>query len=317
MPINRPVILKLEGGLGNQLFEFAAGYYLAAKLDTDLILDQYGIPLTNHMRERGLGFAEYVWPAINGKNKITTLPATMSAPMVSLTKKSKIIQRGVLKYRMHRSNIYCLPFFLETEETEKDSDFFALERPVKLHGNFQSWKIVEEATKYGFPKVFSIKEESSWVQNFRHEVDLTTSLAVHFRLGQDSVGNVEFSQPSGEYYLKAIDFLSFSARPRDIYIFSDEIGLAKERFAKLLGDNCHFIDPPASETPAQKQYLLSKFGSLICANSTFCSWAGWSISNAGGRVVIPVPFSDSAKKGSRDFPSNWVKLSKASGECTD
>ena len=310
MVMNKPVILKLEGGLGNQLFEFAAGYYLAAKLDSDLVLDQYGIPLTNHMRERGLGFAEYVWPPINRRNEITILPETMSTSLVGLANRFKIVERSAIKYRMHKSYLYHLPIY---RETESDSDFFEIDRSVKLHGNFQSWKIVEEAAKYGFPKVFSLKKQSVWVNQFLEKVDLQNSLAVHFRLGQDAVDNIEFSQPSSNYYLRAIELLSFEDRYEDIYIFSDQIGLAKERFSHIFGDRCHFIAPPNSETPAQKQFLLSQFGALICANSTFCSWAGWSISNAGGRVVIPFPFSDSAKKGSRDFPSSWMKLSKLSG----
>lgn len=312
--MNKPVILKLEGGLGNQLFEFAAGYYLASKLDTDLVLDQYGIPFTNHMRERGMGFAEYAWPSINGRNRITVLKKTMSTTSVNLSKKFKPYQNAVFKYRMHKSNIHHLPIY---RETESDSDFFEIDHSVKLHGNFQSWKIVEEAAKYGFPKVFSLKEQSSWVSQFLGNVDLQNSLAIHFRLGHDSVSNVEFSQPSIEYYLRAIELLSFDAKSKDVYIFSDEIGLAKERFSQLLGDKCHFIEPPVSESPAQKQFLLSQFGAIICANSTFCSWAGWSISNSGGRVVIPVPFSDSTKRGSRDFPSEWIKISKHLGKLVD
>ena len=133
--MNKSVTLKLEGGLGNQLFEFAAGFQLASKLDTDLVLDQYGIPLTNHMRQPGLGFAEYEWPLINGRHEIVTLEKTMSALSVNLSKKLKLYERTILKYRMHKSNIYHLPIY---RETESDSDFFDIDCPVKLHGNFQS-----------------------------------------------------------------------------------------------------------------------------------------------------------------------------------
>lgn len=311
MSMRESVILKLEGGLGNQLFEFAAGYLLASKLDTSLVLDQYGIPLTNHLRESGLGFSEYNWPLINGKHHIVALEKTMSKKSVNLSKKFKLYERVILKYRMHESNLYGLPIY---RETNSDFDYFAIEHPVKLHGNFQSWKIVEEAVKYGFPTVFSLKKTSEWVDQSLIDIDTQNSLAIHFRLGQDAVSNVEFSQPSNDYYLNAIERLSFSGQSKNIYVFSDEIDLARKRFSRTLGRNCHFIEPPSSESPAQKQFLISRFGSLICANSTFCTWAGWSISNSGGRVVIPFPFSDSSKRGSRDFPSSWIKLSKVNGE---
>lgn len=188
MNMNKPVILKLEGGLGNQLFEFAAGYYLAAKLDTGLVLDQFGIPLTNHMRERGLGFGEYAWPSINGRHNLSILPELMSVTSVRVAKRSRLIEKGILKYRLHTSNIHSLPIY---RETQRDSDFFNIDHSVKLHGNFQSWKIVEEAAKRGFPNVFSLKKQSAWVNQFLGRVDLQNSLAVHLRLGQDSVDNIE------------------------------------------------------------------------------------------------------------------------------
>jgi hypothetical protein len=308
--MNQPIILKLEGGLGNQLFEFAAGYYLAGKFDTDLILDQFGIPLTNHMREKGLGFGEYEWPKINGHNNILTLPEVMGPKLVKLAQTSQILQRGILKYRMHKSNLFHLPIY---KETESDSDFFKINQPVKLHGNFQSWSIVEEATKFGFPRTFMLKSQSKWVKEFIKNIDQKNSVAVHFRLGKDSVDNIAFSQPNTNYYLKALELLNFDANSKDVYVFSDEIDLARERFSSIFGNKCNFVDPPLSESPAQKQYLLSQFGSIVCANSTFCSWAGWSISNSGGRVIVPIPFSDTSKKGSRDFPDNWTLLSKSSG----
>ena len=113
--MNKSVILKLEGGLGNQLFEFAAGYLLASKLQTSLILDQYGIPLTNYMRESGLGFSEYNWPLIGGKFQITTLEKTMSMKSVNLSKRFRLYEKTILKYRMHQSNLYGLPIYRETE----------------------------------------------------------------------------------------------------------------------------------------------------------------------------------------------------------
>ena len=306
-----PIVLKLEGGLGNQLFEFAAGYYLAGKLDTSLVLDQYGIPLTNHLREPGFSFGEYTWPHINGRNRISVLPKTMSKEFAILSKRYKFLERLLLKYRMHKSNIYHCPIFCETDN---DSDFFNIIQSVKLHGNFQSWNIVEEATKFGFPRVFELKKPSMWVKEFMAGNNLTNSVAIHFRLGWDSVDNIDFSQPSIKYYLSAIEFLKKSSTDLNFYVFSDDISLAKERYGKIFGKDFRYVDPPANEMAAQKQFLLSKFGTIVCANSTFCSWAGWSISNSGGQVIIPFPFSDSIKKGSRDFPARWTKMSKTTGE---
>jgi Glycosyl transferase family 11 len=306
-----PVVLKLEGGLGNQLFEFAAGYFLAGKLDTPLLLDEYGIPLSNHFRERGLSFGEYKWPEINGKNGISVLPGTMRQSFAILAKEFSILERLFLKYRMHSSNIFNSPIFCENEN---DADFFNIVESVKLHGNFQSWKIVEEATKYGFPRALELKRPSNWVNDFIGNNDLQNSIAVHFRMGQDSINNSDFSQPNSTYYVRAIEYLRSSYENPNVYVFSDDMTLVKKQYGDILGKDYKFVDPPSGERAAQKQFLLSQFGGLVCANSTFCCWAGWSLANKGGHVVIPYPFSDSKKKGSRDFPTNWTKMSKTTGE---
>jgi hypothetical protein len=306
------VFLKLEGGLGNQLFEFAAGFYLASKLDTGLILDQYGIPLTNHLREPGLGFGAFAWPLINGKNKIQYLTKTMNPKLAAIASNFLVLEKSLTKIRMHSSNLNRLPFFLETSD---DNDFFQISRPMKLHGNFQSWKIVEEAATYGFPRVFALKSVAPWVSQFLREVDLDNSLAIHLRLGLDSKNNFNYSQPTFDYYRKSIGHSESTNSGQKIYVFSDSIDEAKVVLKDLNQCEINFVTPPSEATAAEKMFLLSSFNTLICANSTFCSWAGWSIANRGGNVYYPYPFSDAeASRGSRNFPILWHAVDKFTGE---
>ena len=64
------VILKLEGGLGNQLFQFAAGYFLAVRNSSDLLVDQYSIPLTTVHGENEFGFGEFTFSPLPKNKKI-------------------------------------------------------------------------------------------------------------------------------------------------------------------------------------------------------------------------------------------------------
>lgn len=311
MPSQRPVILKLEGGLGNQLFQFAAGYYLAAELNTDLIVDQYSIPLSTHHGERRLGFEEFEWPRLPEGRSIKVLRWIPGSIMTRAAVKNVSLKRLLLKVRMYSSNLHFLPTFHETRNT---FDFLSLSGPMKLHGNFQSWEIVKAAATHGFPQRLELEYPSDWIAQQLGQNDMSNSIAVHFRVGADALGNASFSQPSKEYYREALVRLGASSKMSNVFVFSDDINLANEKFGDILGKEVHFVNQPAFATPAEKLFHLSKFENIICANSTFCGWAGWTIGNSGGKVVVPVPYSDSQALGSRDFPAEWIKLSKVTGE---
>ena len=132
MTTERPVILKLEGGLGNQLFQFSAGFYLAAKLRRDLVIDQYSIPLSTHHGERRLGFAEFVWPQLPAEKSIRVLAWTPGPGATRIAKSSEPFKRVLIKSRMYTSNPHSLPLFSETNDI---ADFLSLSESKKLHGN--------------------------------------------------------------------------------------------------------------------------------------------------------------------------------------
>jgi hypothetical protein len=308
-----PVILKLEGGLGNQLFQLAAGYYLASKLKTDLQLDQYSIPLTTVHGETRNGFEElFINPLPNSKS-ILLLDGLPGSRVISLAKRSNFIKKLILKIRIIRSNKPRLELFLESNELETTQELLDLDVPHKLHGNFQSWEIVQKASVYGFPKNLRLRVAPEWIKELEKKIAFKNSIVLHFRVGDDTRANYNFKQPDISYYLTALATLRARTDFSSIYVLSDDINRVKEMFGERLPSEFQYLEMPDESSPAERLYVLSLFGGIVCANSTFCGWAAWSISNSGGDVVVPVPYSDSLVLGTRDFPPNWIKLDKYSG----
>lgn len=313
MKSSDPVILKLEGGLGNQLFELAAGYYLAAKLETDLHLDQYSIPLTTVHSETKNGFAQFQIHSLPKGKEILYLGSLPSKFLMPYAKRINLLKRVLIKLRMTVSNRQRLPLFIETNEEQSIKDFFMIDFPVKLHGNFQSWEVVEKAAQLGFPRIFSLEQVPVWITKLESEIDFRNSAVLHFRVGDDTRTNYNFKQPEIIYYLQALDVLKEKKKISSTYILSDDIPRVKEMFGNSLGGDLNYLEMPVNSSPAERLYVLSLFGGIVCANSTFCGWAAWSIYNSGGEVVVPVPYSDGPVLGSRDFPSKWIQLDKYSG----
>lgn len=314
MKKSKPVILKLEGGLGNQLFELAAGYYLAAKLNVELHIDQYSIPLTTVHGETGSGFEPFETLKLPNSRSVRLLPPLPSSLIIRLAKRSAFIKRLVIKRRLLSSNPYKLKLFLETNEAQSTSRIFEIDEPLKLHGNFQSWEIVEKAAQFGFPRIFRLRDISQWIHELEKKIDFTNSIVLHFRVGDDTRTNYNFKQPEINYYLEALKVINSKRNFSNTYILSDDISRVKEMFGDKFGEDFHYLEMPGESSPAERLYVLSLFGGIVCANSTFCGWAAWSIYNSGGEVVVPVPYSDGPVLGSRDFPTKWHKLDKYSGE---
>ena len=305
------VILKLEGGLGNQLFQFAAGYFVAAKIGKNLIIDQYSIPLTTVHGESGYGFAALYFDPLPGGRQIYVgrkLPSKLS---IKLALKNPLIKRFLLKLRMATSNPEKLTLFVEENGSSSKENFLGVNNSVKLHGNFQSWEIVERAAEFGFPRILKLKIIPAWVSSL--EINFKDSVVLHLRLGDDTKFNAGFKQPSIEYYLAATEILKSRTKTQNVYVLSDDLQRARNFLGINFPHHVKFLKMPHDSTPLERMYFMSLFGGIVCANSTFCGWAGWSISNSGGAVIVPVPYSDGPVLGSRDFPANWIQLNKYSG----
>jgi hypothetical protein len=309
----KPIILKLEGGLGNQLFELSAGFYLAAKLDSDLHIDQYSIPITTVHGEIESGFKPFEALQLPNSKRIKILPTLPSSIIVRLAKRSLFIKKLVTKIRLLSSNPSKLSLYIETNDVRTTEEFFNIDRPMKLHGNFQSWKIVEKAAQYGFPRIFRLVNIPKWVAELEKSINFKDSLVLHFRVGNDTRTNHNFRQPEISYYLAALTLLKSKKTFSSIYVLSDDIPRVIEMFGDKFGEDFHYLEMPTESSPAERLYVLSLFGGIVCANSTFCGWAAWSIYNSGGEVVVPVPYSDGPVLGSRDFPAKWHQLDKYSG----
>lgn len=307
------VVLKLEGGLGNQLFQLAAGYYLAAKLNTNLLIDQYAVPLTTAHGEKKNQLESFYIETVTDDSEIIFLSNLPSRLFAIPAKHSKLLKRILLKFRMLTSNSFNLPLFIERNDNTLEQGIHTISFPVKLHGNFQSWDIVEKASEFGFPRILQLRDKPIWISKLEDDIHFKESIVLHFRVGADAQANLSFRQPELTYYLRGLEILKERKADRATYILSDNVKQVKEMFGLQLGEEVNYLEMPNHASPAERLYVLSLFGGIVCANSTFCGWAAWSIYNSGGDVVVPVPYSDGPVLGSRDFPSKWVQLNKYSG----
>jgi len=210
-------------------------------------------------------------------------------------------------------------FNIETKTEFSDRRHLLLDIYVKIMRkigfeleNYQGEKYFKNiATK--IRQEFTLKRSlSAKGQEWQEKIQTTeNSVSVHVRRG-DYVQNKKTNAFHGtcdiEYYQKALSEVEkrISDQNIEIFIFSDDIGWAKENLT--FPYPTHFVSSP--EIPDyEEMHLMSLCRHNIIANSTFSWWGAWLNQNPDKIVVGPRQWFTNKTADELDIlPPEWIKI---------
>ena len=264
------VVVRLRGGLGNQMFQYVAGLSLAHKNNCKLMLDQT-LCLTDPRRPYSLD----QW----GIKAVGLNPFLI---------KSRLCFIEVNKFL---GNLLPLSKCLGTTYFEKgfgyDSGLYEQKGLTFISGYWQScryFKNIEVHLRHSFS--FS-NESFTGKSTLLSALSEKNSIAVHVRRGDyvsHAEANVKHGVQSLAYYRKAIA-IAQAAGGNKVFYFSDDPQWVKERLMRY----CHgvVVSGNDSMSDAQEMWLMSRANHHVIANSTFSWWAAWLGKKEGQCVVVP------------------------------
>jgi hypothetical protein len=294
--------LILIGGLGNQLFQYFAGRYLAHEtggvLRVDPSLSQFGRS----------GHSDWI--------NAVTLPMG-SAPRrnrYSLTDLKSLVTRKVRHFLVKLTSSKELQLRVLRQYQSPvlgfDPQLKEIKPPVTLTGYFQTWRYYRALTDKGLVGEIQMRNPSNWFLKKLSELDCQGNvLGIHVRRG-DYVGNSDIGTLSVSYYESALRELKARGGTWDaIWIFSDDKALTENEFEKLDGGgkNLHFIDPPKESHSFESMLLMSKCQSLVIANSTF-SWWGATLGNPNKTIACPTKWFVQMTDPEDLYPESWIRV---------
>jgi hypothetical protein len=303
------IITSLTGGLGNQMFQYAAGLALAERRRTVLKLDVswFGEDPQYEAHNR------YALSCFNITEQFATREEIDRICGVQLTRTERwaaTLARGLRLYqyanrhvaRGHRHSAPTFAFYPE---------FFSLPDHTHLSGMFQSEKFFAPIAdllrlhfSFRYPPLPAVAELAARIRS-------GPSAAIHFRRG-DYARNPGFAREIGVlgpgYYRRAIRRLRERSPEAKIYIFSDDIEVVAREFTP---DGPHeFVRGVQPWHAFDKIRLMSLCDHLAIANSTFSWWAAWLNPSPTKLVLAPEPWFAQSPHNTADLvPSNWVRLS--------
>ena len=293
------IVVKLMGGLGNQMFQYAFGKNLAIKNNTHLKVDTAF--LLDRTPREGFVFRDF-------DLDIFTLKAdTVAENEVEEFKRSKPFFSRLLSGGNSNTTIINEKVF------HFDPSAVVMNKNSYASGYWQSEKYFQEIEAI-IRKEFSFKTAlNEFESELNSEILNTNSVCINFRRtdfvhvknSADTHGATELS-----YYENAIQLITSKVENVHFFIFSDDIEWCK------LNVKTNF-----PTTFVGHEYKGEKFSSyfqlminckhFIIPNSTFAWWAAWLSQNENKIVIAPKRwFLDvNLQNASMDiFPSSWIQL---------
>ncbi|MDB5570124.1 MAG: glycosyl transferase family 11 [Hyphomicrobiales bacterium] len=290
-----PVIrAELRGGLGNQLFQAAAGFALARKIGGRLQLD-----VSHYKPGAARGYALGDFP--HGAEVVRTSRTPLQR---ALRRIGKALPGSVLKKPPGWRGA-----FIEEASYAYDPRVLAAEGDAYLRGYFQSRRYLD-ACAGDLRAAFDPRPgASARALDFAQELG-EGSLALHVRAGdflQDSKINAVHGTLPADYYRDALGLARASLPGLRAFVFSDNAPVARA----LLGDEpgVMFVEGFSAHDDL---YLMSSAGAHVIANSTFSYWSAWLDPRPGAFVIAPRAWlsADQLRKQSIAdlYPPGWTLL---------
>ncbi len=278
------IIIRMTGGLGNQMFQYAL-YLKLCSMGREVKFDDITEYELDNARPVMLWAFGLTYPRADQEeiNKITDGFLNLSHRI-----RRKLFGRKSLEYQEKNCNY-------DPQVLQRD--------PAYLTGYFQSEKYfmdVEEQVRRAFTFSEGIwkgqdEEIRRKMQNFLGQIQGCESVSVHVRRGdylekEEIYGGI----CTVAYYKSAIEYMQRKRKESRFFLFSNDPEWVREWVnANYRGDNRFvIIEGTQEETGYLDLFLMSRCKNHIIANSSFSWWGAWLDENPRKRVIAPAKWAN-------------------------
>jgi hypothetical protein len=305
------LIVRQLSGLGNQLFQYAAGRYYARQLHQAQVCLAFDPPhkALSHGHPRPFLLSHFAIDAqlreLSSSERLLLFINSHVANSRRLRPVRPIVgaalQHGLRLQLMTETRDQLYRF-------QPTLPFDARANTIYLLGYWQVHQI-SESMSADLRREFSFRESPTGKNLDMHRRINSTenAVAVHIRRGDytlDVEGNVALPM---SYYSSAITQMMQNLRTPTFFIFSDDINFARQNVRTDIPTV--FVDHNDSSSAHEDLRLMSSCRHHIIANSTFSWWGAWLRSDPDAIVIAPRNWMVGQRPSYDDlFPSNWRLL---------
>jgi hypothetical protein len=293
------IIVRIAGGLANQMVTYTAGRALAVRHNTDLKLD-----LSLYKKDKLRSYALHnlnIQAEIASEQDMNTLMGCYRIkPLFKIRKKAhKLLKTPDMR------------FYKEPRNGGFDPNFFKLQDNVYIKGEFLSRRYNEPIADL-LKQDFTIKPAlSQTTKKMLDQINGCTSISIHIRRGdyvEDTKTNAFHGALPLNYYQQAMQMLSRKIDQPVFFVFSDNIAWVKDNLSSK--HEIIFVDHTNDDNAYEDMYMMSRCQHNIIANSGLSFWGGWLNEHADKIVIAPKQwFRNQTFNQNFDLlPADWLRI---------
>ena len=293
------IVVKLKGGLGNQMFQYAFGKSLSLRSNTELILDTsqltYAVDIP-HVTSRAFELSVFGIPEtiVNRRDLFGFGP---SFPY----QLNKLVDPFLKTLKNQRTLTDAHP----TLDVRKKKD-------ILVDGYFQKERYFlkdEALIRRAFVFKAPLDEENEGIMK---EIVAHNSVSIHVRRG-DYVANKVTNHYHGvcgiDYYEPSIHLIKRSFSSPRFFVFSDDVAWCRDNLSPFLPSDSLFISHNTGPDSYKDMQLMSRCKHHIIANSSFSWWGAWLNASPTKTVVAPKHwFANDSVNTEGLYPKSWLVL---------
>lgn len=294
------IIVRLKGGLGNQLFQYAFGRKIAHLHNTALKLDTTTFTISSSATPRAYRLDNY------------NITGTVASPEeIRQIEQGRGQGRG---YLLSKISDLLTPMRRRTYVRERrhtfDPEILTVPDNVYLDGYWQTEKYFKDIQEI-LRREITLREEPDTVnRQTAEQIHAGHAVNIHVRRG-DYVSDPTTQQFHGccslDYYNRAISLIVEKVDNPSFFVFSDDLKWTEENLV-IPGEKT-FVSHNGPEKEYWDLWLMRQCRHHIIANSSFSWWGAWLGEDDEKMVIAPRRWALSESFDSRDIvPDTWIKI---------
>ena len=289
------IVVKLKGGLGNQLFQYAVGRHLAEIHRTVLKMDISFFD-TYELHAYSIG-------PFNIQENFASAKEIRQLTFEKQGILDRIVRRALRKTKERA------PTYVEERMFRFDPEILNLPDGVYLNGYWQSEKFFADIAGI-IRQEFVVKiPPGGKNKEFAETIASCESVSLHIRRGSYLI--YPYNQVHGtcslDYYFRCVGCIAKAVKNPHFFIFSDDPGWVRDNLK--LPYPTTLVDHNGADKDYEDLRLMTQCKCHIIANSTFSWWGAW-LSQRGGKMVF-APQQWFAKSGTNTedlIPTGWRRM---------
>ncbi|MDR2562944.1 MAG: alpha-1,2-fucosyltransferase [Prevotellaceae bacterium] len=256
-------IICLQGGLGNQMFQYAFYRYMM-KRGFVVRLDASSKSLNDHT-----GFELLrVFPNIKIENKTNSY---------AVRRIKHIIFSNLQKHRFG--------FVAKDEASDLRERTFS---EWLYYGYWQQYAYINEMREELMNDFYFTSLDENNVEA-AEQMQRAASVSVHIRRGDYTTGKIFSGICTADYYSAAVKLIENKIKNPVFFVFSDDVEWVRKN---IVIPQAQYIDKNSGTNSFRDMQLMSLCKHNIIANSSFSWWGAWLNANVNKTVILPKKWSN-------------------------